>query len=106
MRDPAACAANALDHLELLRNHLSRGSLDDKLVFDAVSLRLASAIEAVSPGDELTLLDAFGDRWFEIKATRNAVAHNYTWIDARRLADTVRDDLDGFEAGLRGLLNA
>lgn len=106
MRDPSRSAAAALEHLEILQFHLTRGSLEDRLIFDAVALRLASAIEALSGVDERVLLSTFGDRWYAIKATRNAVAHNYTWVDERRLADTVREDLDEFEAGVRRLIGS
>ena len=39
-------AQDALDHLSVLRSHLTRGDLSDQTVADAVSLRLAAAIEA------------------------------------------------------------
>ncbi len=39
---------DALDHIEALKRHLTRGDLDDETVADAVSLRLAAAIEAVA----------------------------------------------------------
>ena len=48
-RTDAERIADALDHLATLRRHASRPDLDDQLVIDAVSLRLAAAIDA-GPG--------------------------------------------------------
>lgn len=42
---------DALSHLEALRGHMARSDLDDQTVADAVCLRLAAAIEAVSTID-------------------------------------------------------
>jgi hypothetical protein len=39
---------DAAEHLQVLREHLARGSLDDVLIRDAVSHRLEVAIDAVA----------------------------------------------------------
>jgi uncharacterized protein YutE (UPF0331/DUF86 family) len=39
---------NAREHLRVLQEHLSRGSLDDTLIRDAVSHRLEVAIDAAA----------------------------------------------------------
>jgi len=39
---------DALDHLAVLRAHLTRGDLGDQTIADAVSLRLAAAVEAIA----------------------------------------------------------
>lgn len=70
--------------------------MDDELVFDAVSMRLSAAIEEVSAIDESALLDRFGDSWFEIKATRNVIAHNYADINAPQLETTIENELPRF----------
>ncbi len=80
--------------------------MDDELVFDAVSMRLSAAIEELSGIDESTLLDRFGDTWFEIKATRNVIAHNYTDIDAPQLESTVANELSGFVSLLVAMRDA
>lgn len=41
----------ALTHLGILREHLSRGDLADQIVADAVSMRLAAAIDALHHGE-------------------------------------------------------
>lgn len=44
-------AKDAMDHRAILHAPLSRGDLDDHTVADAVSLRLAAAIEAIVTDD-------------------------------------------------------
>ena len=39
---------DALDHLAVLRAHLTRGDLGDQTIADAVSLRLAAAVWAAT----------------------------------------------------------
>jgi len=80
--------------------------MDDELIFDAVAMCLSSAIEEMSALDEALLRELFGDTWFHIKATRNAIAHNYGFVDEPRLADTVVDELATFEAVLEEILQA
>ena len=53
-------AQDALDHLVVLRAHLSRGDLDDQTVADAVSPRLAATIADDLPELEATLLTEIG----------------------------------------------
>ncbi len=74
--------------------------MDDELVFDAVAMRLSAAIEELSVIDESVLLEWFGEAWFEIKATRNAIAHNYAEVNAPMLTETIANELPLFEARL------
>lgn len=74
--------------------------MDDELVFDAVAMRLSAAIEEIAPVGESLLLSRFGDTWFQMKATRNAIAHNYAFVDELLLADTVAFHLPEFEDAL------
>jgi uncharacterized protein with HEPN domain len=96
--------AEALDHLEVLRRHQARADLDDETVADAVSLRLAAAIEAVAGITRERREPAFGDDWALIWATRNRIAHGYAFIDRAMIAATVNNDLPDFEAAIRRLL--
>lgn len=91
----------ALNHLEILRAHMARAGLQDQTVADAVSLRLAAAIEAVSRCSEDLRLKLFGDDWPLIWATRNRIAHGYAFIDLSIIATTVEDDLPRFENRLK-----
>ena len=95
-----------MGHIDALRAHLKRGPLGDQLVRDAVALRLMAAIEAVGRLDEALLFDAIGGTWVQIRATRNILAHDYEGLELQTLEDTVRGDLDEFEAGIRRLLGS
>lgn len=77
--------------------------MTDELIFDAVAMRLSAAIEEVSPIEEPALVSAFGDTWWDMKATRNAIAHNYAYVDEELLIKSIAEDLEGFEAGLNAL---
>lgn len=92
---------DALDHINVLKRHLTRGDLSDETVSDAVSLRLAAAIEAIS-GTTLEFRDRhFGDDWNIIWATRNRIAHGYASIDLELVRATIEQDLPVFEKRLR-----
>jgi uncharacterized protein with HEPN domain len=95
---------DALDHLEILRRHQVRADLADETVADAVSLRLAAAIEAVAGIDRERREQAFGDDWALIWATRNRIAHGYAVVDRAMIKATVDNDLPVFEATVRHLL--
>ena len=95
---------DALSHLEVLRDHQARGDLDYQTVADAVCLRLAAAIEAVANITVDVRASAFGADWPLIWATRNRIAHGYTFIDRHMIAATVDNDLPAFEATIRWLL--
>jgi uncharacterized protein with HEPN domain len=92
---------DALDHIDVLKRHLARGDLADETVADAVSLRLASAIEAVSETSREFRERHFGDEWNIIWATRNRIAHGYAYIDLAMIRDTIENDLPEFELALR-----
>ena len=93
--------SDALDHIEVLKRHLQRGDLGDETVADAVSLRLAAAIEAVSETSVEFCERTFGDEWKIIWATRNRIAHGYAYVDMSIIRDTVEQDLPDFEGKLR-----
>jgi uncharacterized protein with HEPN domain len=92
--------AGAREHLEILRSHLTRGDLDDAVVFDAVCLRLAAAIECVGAVDAAVRDDVFGTSWPAIASVRNRIAHSYVRVDREIIEATVISDLPGFEAQL------
>ena len=87
---------DALDHIDVLKRHLTRGDLAD-----AVSLCLASAIDAVSETSGEFREQHFGDDWKIIWATRNCIAHGYTYIDLAIIRDAVEHDRSEFEHLLR-----
>lgn len=83
-------------HLASLQRHLARGDLQDELIFDAVCQRLASAIEEISGISPPALRTAFGDEWQRIQATRNAIAHNYQYLNRGVIQATIDRDLPSF----------
>lgn len=93
--------SEALEHLDRLHAHLLRDDLHDETVADAVSLRLASAIETIQTSDGSLANRLFGDDWPLIWATRNRIAHGYAYVDMDLIAATVEQDLPGLETALR-----
>lgn len=91
---------DALAHIAALKRHLDRTDLADETVADAVSLRLAAAIESLSDLD-LSLRDRlFGEEWKVIWATRNRIAHGYAHADVGVIRDTAENDLPDLEKQL------
>ena len=88
------------EHLAVLHRHLARGELEDELVFDAVCQRLAAAIEEADRLDPSLVKGEFKDEWKLIKATRNAIAHSYAFIDVMLIQNTISRDLVRFETGI------
>ena len=97
---------DALDHLSVLDRHRRRGDLADETIADAVSLRLAAAIEAISATSEAYRARVFGAEWKIIWATRNRIAHGYAYVDLDLIRSTVEQDLPEFTSKLRGSLTA
>ncbi|HVK22647.1 MAG TPA: HepT-like ribonuclease domain-containing protein [Actinokineospora sp.] len=87
---------DAVEHLRVLQEHLTRGSLDDALVRDAVSHRLEVAIDAVGRVDnDLIQVEAPAD-WPKIVGMRNMIAHQYADFDTEILQNTIDNRLAGF----------
>lgn len=93
-------AQDAIDHFAILHSHMSRGDLNDQTIADAVSLRLAAAIEAIAQGSDGLRERLFAGEWHIAWATRNRISHSYIYIDHSVIALTVTDDLPTLEAAL------
>jgi uncharacterized protein with HEPN domain len=96
--------SDALEHLRVLHLHLEQSAINDQTVADAVSLRLAAAIESMSMVSQDIRDRLFGDQWPVMWATRNRIAHGYAYIDLTIIRATVEQDLPDFEAALRAEL--
>ncbi|WP_022889363.1 HepT-like ribonuclease domain-containing protein [Agromyces italicus] len=103
-RTDAELVGDALDHLAALQRHLARGDLDDETIADAVSLRLAAAIEAIAATSSGFRDRVFADDWKVIWATQNRIAQGYASVDLTIIRETVVHDLPGFESKLRQAL--
>lgn len=80
----------------MLQDHLSRGSLDDALIRDAVSHRLEVAIDAVGRVSEQLLQAEAPKDWPKIVGMRNMLAHQYADLDQEILQNTIDNRLEGF----------
>ncbi|HLS48892.1 MAG TPA: HepT-like ribonuclease domain-containing protein [Actinomycetaceae bacterium] len=92
---------DALSHLEAIHRHLGRGDMGDDTVADAVSLRLAAAIDAASRVTAERREAIFGDDWALAWATRNRIVHGYAFVDRHIIEATVLHDLPGIENAIR-----
>lgn len=104
-RSDREATQDALDHLSVLRSHLTRADLGDQTVVDAVSLRLAAAIEAIAQGSDGLRERLFAGEWHIVWATRNRIAHSYIYIDHSIIAATVAEDVPALEAALAAELS-
>lgn len=98
MRDTGRAVVDALEHLCVLREHVAVSGLDDQIALDAVSLRLACAVDCVARLPASTRAIAFGPDWPPMWSTRNRIVHGYLGVNPDIVRDTVRHDLDDFEA--------
>jgi uncharacterized protein with HEPN domain len=96
-------AAEAIEHLAVLDEHVASGSWDDQVMVDAVCLRLAAAVDAVARISDAARHQAFGETWPAIRSTRNRIVHGYLTVDARIVRATVEHDLPRFRAALSGV---
>jgi len=86
--------AAAEEHLRMLRQHLTRGGLDDPLIRDAVSHRLEVAIDAIGKVSREHLEREAPTDWPKIVGMRNLLAHQYTELDQQILQNTIDNRLD------------
>ena len=96
---------DAAAHLLILRGHLDARGLDDQTVADAVSLRLAAAIESLAQCSDDVRNRLFGDDWPLMWATRNRIAHGYAFIDLSIIQTTVEEDLPEIERAISAELD-
>jgi uncharacterized protein with HEPN domain len=86
-----------------IRQHLTRGGLDDGLVFDAVRARLIEIGEAAKQlSPELIALEPTLP-WTQIAAMRNRLAHRYFDTSHAIVQATVEHDLPELEQVVRRL---
>jgi uncharacterized protein with HEPN domain len=100
-RTDAELVSDALEHLEILRQHLHGPERDQLLVGDAVNMRLSAAIEAISHTSREFRDAYFGDDWHLMWATRNRISHGYAFVDQALISLTVEKRLPQFEDQLR-----
>jgi uncharacterized protein with HEPN domain len=95
---------DALEHIEILNQHLTQGTMDEPIIADAVCMRLAASIESISQTSVEFREHYFVEQWHLMKATRNLISHGYSFVDPTVIRDTVEKDLPGVEVKLRSAL--
>ncbi len=94
-----------VEAIAAIRGHLTRGDLQDGLVYDAVRVRLIEIGEAVK-GIDPDLLDAApGVPWKEIARMRDHLAHRYFDTDHAIVQDVVDNDLGPLDDAVRSLID-
>lgn len=103
-RSDAELLSETLTHLDLARQHGS-GDLASQLVIDAVSLRLAAAIDTLAALQDGTRDQYFGPTWAVMKGMRNRIVHGYLLVDPQIVARTVEQDVPDLIARVRAVLS-
>lgn len=102
-RPDAARLEDALQSIAAIRDHLSKGSLDQGLVYDAVRVRLieiGEAVKSLSP----ELLDTEPSiPWKAIARMRDQLAHRYFDTDHAIVQDVVDNELEPLLQAVRSL---
>lgn len=102
-RADASRLSDVVDAVEAINDHLTKGSLDEGLVYDAVRVRLieiGEAVKAISPD----LLAGEPDvPWGAIARMRDQLAHRYFDTDHAIVRDVVDNELDPLLRAVRSL---
>jgi uncharacterized protein with HEPN domain len=91
---------------EAIAVHLTRGGLDDGLVFDAVRVRLIEIGEAVKDTDPGVLADEPEIPWREVAGMRDHLAHRYFDTAHSIVQATIDHELPPLLAAARRLLDS
>jgi len=76
-----------------IADHITRGTLDDGLVFDAVRVRLIEIGEAVKAIDPDLLMRESAIPWMDVAGMRNHLAHRYFDTAHAIVQATLSEDL-------------
>jgi uncharacterized protein with HEPN domain len=89
--------------IEAIKGHLTRGSLTDGVVFDAVRVRFIEIGEAVKALPSELLAHEPDLPWQQIAAMRDRLAHRYFDTSHAIISATVTEDLPELESAVRRL---
>jgi uncharacterized protein with HEPN domain len=103
-RQDLARLHDVVDAIEAIRDHLTRGDLDDGLVYDAVRVRLIEIGEAVKGIDPDLLDEAPVVPWREIARMRDQLAHRYFDTDRAIVQDVIANDLGALLDAVESLI--
>lgn len=93
MRESWARLIDILIAMEAIDGHLTRGDLQDDLIFDAVRVRLIEIGEAVKGIEPRMLALEANVPWQDIARMRDHLAHRYFDTDHTIVAATIERDL-------------
>ncbi|MFZ6003127.1 MAG: DUF86 domain-containing protein [Actinomycetota bacterium] len=102
-RHDASWLADVVDAIDAIKGHLSRGDLDDGLVYDAVRVRLIEIGEAVKAISPELLAGEPSVPWQAIARMRDHLAHHYFDTDHSIVEDVVDHELAPLLAGVRAI---
>ena len=83
---------DALSHFEIMQRPAEQG-LDERLVIDAVCMRLSAGIEALAALDPQVREEIFADVWPFMWGMRNRIAHGYLLVDTTVIRETLIHDI-------------
>lgn len=90
---------------DAIASHISRGSLSDGLIFDAVRVRLIEIGEATKGIDPNLLAKEPGIPWTDVAGMRDFLAHRYFDTAHRIVQATIAGDLPPLVSAVRRLLD-
>lgn len=90
--------------IEVIKGHLTRGGLDDGLVYDAVRVRLIEIGEAVKGISPEVLREEPSVPWREIARMRDHLSHHYFDTDHAVVRDVVGNELEPLLVAVRSLI--
>lgn len=93
MRNDAQRLDDVLRSIEAIHSHLTRGTLADGLILDAVRVRLIEIGEAVKGIDPELLASEPTIAWRDVARMRDHLAHRYFDTDHAIIQATIDHDL-------------
>ena len=103
-RHDAARLADIVEAVEAIRAHLTRGTISDGLVYDAVRVRLIEIGEAVKGIDSELLETQPEVPWKAIARMRDHLTHRYFDTDHAIVQDVLDNELAPLLSAARVLL--
>lgn len=91
---------DALAHFEIMQGHAAQ-DLDERLVIDAVCMRLSAGIEALAALDPAVREEIFGEAWPLMWVMRNRIAHGYLLVDTTIIRQTLIHDVPSIVSRIR-----
>lgn len=86
--------------ISAIRSHLTKGALDDGLIYDAVRVRLIEIGEAVKGLDPALVATQPEVQWKAIARMRDHLAHRYFDTDRAIVQDVIDNELDPLQSAV------